>query len=355
MMQSIIRPISIALVLVVVGLAACAPNDADDVPDDVTTHELLHVGYDIAREIVSNMNSAFIEQYEAENPDVQVEIEQSHAGSTRQARAVAEGLDADLITMNQYLDIELILDESRDRAGGLLVAEDWQDRLPNGASPWSSTMAFVVREGNPENISDWDDLIRDDVEIVAPNYATTGNGRFSYLTAWAFALERFDGDQGQTFEFVRSVVGNTPQFATGGRDATNLFTERNQGDVLVTFESEANFIANELGDYEVVVPSFGINAQAYVATGIVYAEEKGNTEIAEAYWDFVYSREGQEIAARSYNRPYDQEVAAEFSDLLPELELFDVPDVFGGWTEANDAHFGDGGTFEEIIASLGRD
>ena len=336
--------------LILVVLAGCGTGESENAATSERRHELLVVGYDIAREIVANLNAGFIEWYEAENPGVSVSIEASHAGSTNRARAVADGLDADLIIMNQFLDVELIVNETRSAATGPVVPEDWAMRPPNGASPWKSTMAFVVHAGNPLGIRDWDDLVRDGVTVVAPNYGTTGNGRFSYLTAWAFALQN-GGSEAEAQQFVRRLAANTPLLATGGRDATNIFTERGMGDVLVTFESEANFIASEIGDgaYQVVVPSFGIDARAFVATAEVYAREKGNLEIAEAYWEFVFSREGQEIAARSYNRPTDPDVAAEFADRLPDLNLFEVQEVFGNWQAANDRHFAPGGTFDTIV------
>ncbi|AFG38475.1 sulfate ABC transporter substrate-binding protein [Spirochaeta africana] len=363
------KGVRIALIVLTAGvLSACGGDDrAAD-----TDHELLHVSYDIAREIFRNINDAFIPYYE-EQTGLRVSVEQSHAGSSRQARAVAAGLEADVVSMNQFLDIQLLHDATVDQPGGPIIPADWYTRYPNNSSPYSSTMAFVVRTGNPKEIHDWDDLIREDVQIVAPNYKTTGNGRFSYLTAWAFGLERYadwraeeegrDPEELSTAEreeaaaqFVQQILANTRVLAPGGRAATTAFVENNQGDVLLTFESEVNLIVQDLGPdrFEVVVPSYGIDAVMYVVAVDAYAKEKGNLQVARDYWDFIYTERGQEIVAESYYRPYNQEVAARYADLLPELDLFDVEDVFGGWAQANQDHFVDGGSFDRLMQGLGR-
>lgn len=341
----------------VVLLSACGNGESSSEVD----HELLHVSYDIAREIYRNINEAFVPYYE-EKTGLKVHVEQSHAGSSRQARAVAAGLDADVVSMNQFLDIQLLYNATVDQPGGPIIPADWYTNYPNNSSPYSSTMAFVVRTGNPKNIQDWDDLIRDDVTITAPNYKTTGNGRFSYLTAWAYGLNQApegaseQEQQEAAAEFVRGILANTRVLAPGGRAATTAFVENNQGDVLLTFESEVNLIVQDLGPdrFEVVVPSYGIDAVMYVVAVEAFAEEKGNLQVARDYWDFIYTERGQEIVAESYYRPYDQEVAARYAHLLPELELFDVDEVLGGWEQANQDHFVDGGSFDQLMADLGR-
>lgn len=354
------------LIAVVGGFTVSCSRSGESAEFD---HELLHVSYDIAREIFRNVNEAFIPWYE-EQTGLRVHIEQSHAGSSRQARAVAAGLDADVVSMNQFLDIQLLYESTRDQPGGAIIPEDWYTRYPNNSSPYSSTMAFVVRKGNPKGIHDWDDLAREDISIVAPNYKTTGNGRFSYLTAWAYGLERIvpqvlgdaaaeaSGEERDAIvrEYVQTVLANTRVLAAGGRAATTAFVENNQGDVLLTFESEVNLIVQDLGPdrFEVVVPGYGIDAVMYVVAVDAYASEKGNLQVARDYWDFVYTTRGQEIIAESYYRPYDPEVAARYSHLLPELDLFDVAEVFGGWAQANEEHFVDGGSFDQLIEAIGR-
>ena len=316
--------------------------------------ELLHVSYDIAREIFKNENASY-EPWYKENTGTAVKIEQSHAGSSRQARSVVEGVPADLVSMNQFLDIDMLYQETKDDPDGSLIPENWYTLYPNNSNPYSSTMAFVVRKGNPKNIQDWSDLVREDVEIVAPNYKSTGNGRFSYLSAWAWGLKESDGDQQAAREYVKQVLGQTILQAAGGRAATNAFVSDGLGDVLLTFESEVNLIARDLGDgkFEVVVPSYGIDAKMYVVVVERNAREKGNLEAAKAYWDFLYTEEGQRIVAQSYYRPYNQKVAEEFADQLPTLDLFDVDEVFGGWTSAKEVHFSQGGSYDQIQEELG--
>ncbi len=340
---------SILLLLAAAALFMSCSKKADD-----QNKELLHVSYDIAREIFKNENASYEPWYE-EKTGIAVHVEQSHAGSSRQARSVVDGVPADLVSMNQFLDIDLLYQETKDDPKGSLIPEDWYTRYPNNSNPYSSTMAFVVRKGNPKNIRDWSDLTREDIEIVAPNYKSTGNGRFSYLSAWAWGLKENGGDQDLAREYVKQVLGQTILQAAGGRAATNAFVSDGLGDVLLTFESEVNLIARDLGDgdFEVVVPSYGIDAKMYVVVVERNATEKGNLEAARAYWDFLYTEEGQRIIAQSYYRPYDQKVAAEYADQLPTLDLFDVDEVFGGWTKAKEVHFAQGGSYDQIQEELG--
>lgn len=339
------------LVPVLIGAALLAGCSSKS---DSGTKELLHVSYDIAREIFKNENAAFEPWYQEKSGEA-VSIEQSHAGSSRQARSVVDGVPADLVSMNQFLDIDLLYQETKDDPKGSLIPEDWYTQYPNNSNPYSSTMAFVVRKGNPKNILDWSDLTREDIQIVAPNYKSTGNGRFSYLSAWAWGLKENGNDQDQAREYVKQVLGQTILQAAGGRAATNAFVSDGLGDVLLTFESEVNLIARDLddGEFEVVVPSYGIDAKMYVVVVERNAREKGTLEAARAYWDFLYTEEGQRIVAQSYYRPYNAKVAEEFADQLPTLDLFDVDEVFGGWASAKEVHFSQGGSYDRIQEELG--
>jgi len=343
----------ILFVLVSITLLSLISCEKKNTAED--GNELLHVSYDIAREIFKNVNEAFVPWYK-DKYGVDVVIEQSHAGSSRQARSVVDGVPADLVSMNQYLDIDLLYQESKSSEKGALIPEDWADQYPNHSNPYSSTMAFVVRKGNPKNINDWSDLTRDGIEIVAPNFKSTGNGRFSYLSAWAWGLKEGNGDQNAASEYVSAVLSNTIIQAAGGRAATNAFVSDGLGDVLLTFESEVNLIARDLGDgdFEVVVPSYGIDAKMYVVVVERNAREKGNLDVAKAYWDFLYTPEGQEIVAQSYYRPFNEEVARKYAGQLPVLELFSVEDVFGGWIKAKEVHFSEGGTYDTLIAEINR-
>lgn len=345
-MKNNLFPVLLAAAL---GLTACAPApEAREV-------NLLHVSYDISRELFAAVNEGFIAEYTGKNPEVSLVIENSHAGSSRQAKAVVDGLEADLVSMNNLADIQFLYEQSKDRPEGALVPADWGSLLPGGASPYYSTMAFVVRKGNPKGIKDWGDLTASGLNIVAPNLKTTGNGRYSYLTAWAFALKA-GKTEAEAQAFLKGIISNIPVFATGGRNATSIFAEQGQGDVLLTFEAEANGVVKEFGadKFEVVVPTFGLETRMYVVTNQAVAKKKGTEDIAKAYWDFLYSTPGQEIIARSFNRPSDPAVAAKFKGLLPELELVTIDSVFGTPAQAQKVHFSDGGVFDQIVTELGK-
>lgn len=335
-------------------LTACSGPASGETADSGEPVQLLHVSFDIAREIFRNLGEEFAVYYK-EKTGKTVVIEQSHAGSSGQVRSVVDGVPADLVSMNQFLDIQLLYDATKDRQGGPLIPANWNTLFPNNASPFSSTMAFVVREGNPKGIHDWSDLARDGVEIVVPNLKSTGNGRYSYLNAWAYGL-KLGGSQETAREFVKAILKNIVVSATGGRAATNAFIDNGQGDVLLTFESEVNLIAREIGpdQFDVVVPSYGIDTTMYVVTVKKNTDANGTTEIADAFWDFMYSKRGQEIVAESYYRPYDPEVAARYGSIIPDIELFQVDDVFGGWPAAQRDHFADGASYDTITAELGR-
>ena len=305
--------------------------------------DLLNVSYDIARELYAALNPAFIAQWKAEKGE-DLTIEQSHAGSSKQARAILQGLKADLVTFNQVTDVQVLADNG-------FVDADWQQDLPNNASPYYSLPAFLVRGGNPKGIKDWDDLARDDVSIVFPNPKTSGNARYTYLAAYAYALDKFGGDDAAAQEFVGKVLGNVAVFDTGGRGATTSFVERSIGDVLITFEAEVENIraAEDDGAYERVVPSMSLLAEFPVALVRKVADERGTTDVAEAYLNFLYTKPAQEIIASFYNRVHEPEVVAATAAQFPEVRLVTVEDVFGGWAEADKTHFSDGGTLDKLL------
>ena len=305
--------------------------------------DLLNVSYDIARELYAALNPAFIAQWKAEKGE-DLTIEQSHAGSSKQARAILQGLKADLVTFNQVTDVQVLADNG-------FVDADWQQDLPNNASPYYSLPAFLVRGGNPKGIKDWDDLARDDVSIVFPNPKTSGNARYTYLAAYAYALDKFGGDDAAAQEFVGKVLGNVAVFDTGGRGATTSFVERSIGDVLITFEAEVENIraAEDDGAYERVVPSMSLLAEFPVAVVRKVADERGTTDVAEAYLNFLYTKPAQEIIASFYNRVHEPEFVAATAAQFTEVRLVTVEDVFGGWAEADKTHFSDGGTLDKLL------
>ena len=328
--------IGAALALALVGMPAAA-----DGPDS-----LLNVSYDISRELFADINAAFIAQYAAETGRT-ITIEQSHAGSSRQARSILEGLQADVVTFNQVTDVQILHDQ------GELIPADWQSRLANNSSPYYSLPAFLVRAGNPKNIQDWDDLARDDVEVIFPNPKTSGNARYTYLAATAFAKEQFGDDQEAVEGFVKAIFDNVPVFDTGGRAATTTFVERELGDVLVTFEAEVHGIRREFGEdrFEAVVPSVSLLAEFPVAVVDSVVDARGSRALAEAYLDFLYSPEGQEILASHSNRVIDEEVAAKHAEQFPEVRLVTAEDVFGGWQQIGVDHFADGAALDRVFVN----
>jgi sulfate transport system substrate-binding protein len=315
------------------GLASAAPA-AEPV-------SLLNVSYDIARELYAAINPAFAAHWLDETGQT-VTIDQSHGGSSRQARAILEGLPADVVTFNQVTDIQVLADRG-------VVAADWQERLANRASPYYSLPAFLVRKGNPKNIRDWADLARPEVAPVFPNPKTSGNARYTYLAAWAYALEH--GDEAHAERFVADILASVPVFDTGGRAATTTFVERGIGDVLVTFEAEVHAIAREYGaeNYEIVVPSLSILAEFPVAVVDRTADRRGTRAVAEGYLDFLYSEEGQTILAGFSNRVHHPAVQAAFADRFPQVRLITVEEVFGGWEQATRDHFAEGGSLDRTF------
>ena len=303
---------------------------------------LLNVSYDVTREFYRDFNSAFLSYWKARTGET-VTINQSHGGSSKQARAVLDGLDADVITMNQANDIDLLAER------GHLVSADWSKRLPYHSAPTTSTTLFLVRKGNPKHIRDWDDLVRPGVSVVIPNPKTSGNGRYSYLAAWGYAV-RNGGSEQQAREFVTRLFRNVPVLDTGSRGATTTFVQRGIGDALLAFENEVILTRNELGDdaFDVVYPSVSIEAENPVSVVDKVVDRHGTRKIATAYLEYLYSPEGQEIAARHFLRPRDAAVLARYESRFGKLQLFTVEDVFGGWKKAQAVHFSDGGLFDQI-------
>ncbi|MDX1268963.1 MAG: thiosulfate ABC transporter substrate-binding protein CysP, partial [Oceanisphaera sp.] len=307
--------------------------------------ELLNSSYDIARELFADINPVFAEHWEQKTGE-KLEIKQSHAGSSRQAQAILQGLRADVVTYNQVTDVDVLHQK------GKLIPADWKARLPNDSSPYFSTMAFLVREGNPKNIQGWDDLTRDDVQLVFPNPKTSGNGRYTYLAAWGAAHQQFNGDEDKIREHMGKLIKQVAVFDTGGRGATTTFVERGIGDVLITFESEVNNIRalNPQAGYRVVVPPVDVLAEFPVTWIDRNVERNGTAEQAKAYLEFLYTPEAQRILAGYYYRVHNDTVAAEVADKFPATELFKVEDIFGSWEQAMAAHFANGGSLDQLQA-----
>lgn len=302
--------------------------------------KLLNASYDVARELFAAENEAFIKQ----NPGIN--IDQSHAGTSKQARAIVEGLEADVVTFNQVTDIDFLVKQG-------FVSKDWQKAFPNSASPFYSFPSFLVRAGNPKNIKDWNDLARDDVKVVFPNPKTSGNARYTYLAAVAYAREVFKGDEEKVEAFVKKIFDNVPVFDTGGRAATTTFVERETGDVLITFEAETRGIAKQYGKDKVesVIPSVSLLAEFPVAVVDKVAKKRGSEELSKKYLDFLYSEQGQRIAAEFGHRVLNEKVVAEFKNEFPQIRLVKVDDVFGGWDKIQKEHFASGGTLDKLYGS----
>lgn len=326
-----------SLLVLAIAASASASVAAQEEP-----RELLNSSYDIARELFADINPKFAAWWQEENGE-EISISQSHGGSSAQARAILQGLRADVVTFNQVTDVQVLADEG-------LVAEDWQEAFDNNASPYYSTTAFLVREGNPKGISSWEDLAREGVDVVFPNPKTSGNGRYTYLAAWGFAENEFDGDEEQIKDFMRDFLRNVVVFDTGGRGATTSFIERGMGDVLISFESEVNNIRGEYGsdEYEVIVPPVSILAEFPVAVVGPNAERNGNTDLAQSYLEFLYKEDTQRLLAGFNYRVHDEDVVAEFADRFPETQLLEVEDVFGSWDNAMETHFGSGGLLDQL-------
>lgn len=306
---------------------------------------LLNVSYDPTRELYADYNQAFAKHWKAKTGQV-VTVKQSHGGSGKQARSIIDGIDADVATLALAGDIDALVQH-----GGHLAA-NWQQRLPHGSAPYTSTIVFLVRKGNPKGVKDWDDLVRPDMKIITPNPKTSGGARWNYLAAWAFA-ERQYGSAEKARDFVRQLYRNVPVLDSGARGSTITFVQRGVGDVLLAWENEAFLALKEFGPnkVEIVVPSLSILAQPSVAVLDKVVDKKGTRAVAQAYLQHLYSPEGQRIAAKHHYRPTDPQVQAEFADRFPRLELLTIDQAFGGWGKASQAHFVDGASFDQIYAN----
>lgn len=306
--------------------------------------ELLNVSYDPTREFYAEYNEAFAKYWKEKTGDT-VKVNQSHGGSSKQARSVIDGLQADVVTLALAADVDAL------HANGALLPADWQKRLPENSAPYQSTLAFLVRKGNPKGIKDWEDLIKPGVEVITPNPKTSGVARWNYLAAWGYALQKNNGDQAKAKDFIKALFKNVPVLDSGARGATTTFVERGLGDVLINWENELLLIKKLKGDeYEIVVPSVSILAEPTVSVVDKVTDKRGTTEVATEYLKFLYSPAGQEIAAEHFFRPSNKDILAKFASQYPKLELFTIDEVFGGWTKATNDHFVDGASFDQIYA-----
>jgi sulfate transport system substrate-binding protein len=322
------------MISLAVGLAFLGAARAADV-------NLLNVSYDPTRELYVAINKAFAAKFKADTGKT-IEIRQSHGGSGKQARSVIDGLQADVVTLALAYDIDAIADRGQ-------IAADWQKKLPENAAPYTSTIVFLVRKGNPKGVKDWDDLTKPSIKIVTPNPKTSGGARWNYLAAWGYALKKYGGAD-KALDFVRSIYKNVPVLDSGARGATVTFVERNIGDVLLAWENEAYLALDEFGKdkLEIVAPSMSILAEPTVAVVDKAVDKKGTRAAAEAYLKFIYAPEGQEIAARNHYRPRDPAVAKRHESEFAKVDLFTIDEVFGGWRKAQAAHFNDDGFFDKI-------
>jgi sulfate transport system substrate-binding protein len=305
--------------------------------------KLLNVSYDPTRELYQDVNAAFAKQWKAKT-GVDVQISQSHGGSGKQARSVIDGLQADIVTLALAYDIDVLSEKAN------LVPKNWQSRLPNNSTPYTSTIVFLVRKGNPKHIKDWDDLIKPGVGVITPNPKTSGGARWSYLAAWGYALKKNNGDESNAQEFVKRVYKNVPVLDSGARGSTTTFVQRGIGDVLLSWENEAYLALNQLGKdkFEIVTPSISILAEPPVSIVDKVAAKHGTTEVATAYLKFLYSEEGQEIGAKNYYRPQSPQALAKYANQFPKITVFTIDDTFGGWQKTQKKHFQDGGVFDKI-------
>lgn len=309
---------------------------------EAKTIALLNVSYDPTRELYEDVNTEFAKEWK-EKTGQDVKINQSHGGSGKQARAIIDGLDADVATLALAYDTDQL------SAKGGLISKAWQKKLPQNSTPYTSTIVFLVKKGNPKGIKDWDDLAKPGISVITPNPKTSGGARWNYLAAWAYGLKKFGGDEEQAKDFVKKIYKNAEVLDTGARGSTTTFVERGIGDVLIAWENEAFLAVNELGKdrFEIIIPSLSILAEPAVTVVDVIAKKHGTQKIAKAYLDFLYTEAGQEIIAKHYYRPRSEAVAVKYADRFPKLELVKIDD-FGGWTAAQKKHFADGGIFDKI-------
>jgi sulfate/thiosulfate-binding protein len=327
----------LAVALLSIAFGAAAPTLA--YAKDIT---LLNVSYDPTRELYQDFNAAFSKYWLAKTGD-KVTVKASHGGSGKQARSIIDGLDADVATLGLGYDVDQLYEK------GKLIPKDWQKRLSLNSSPYTSTIVLLVRKGNPKKIKDWDDLTKSGVSVITPNPKTSGGARWNYLAAWAYAQKQDGGDETKTKEFISKLFKNVPVLDTGARGSTTTFAERGIGDVLIAWENEAFLAQKEFpGKYEIVIPSLSILAEPPVTVVDKYAKKHGTEAIAKAYLDYLYTEEGQEIAAKNFYRPTLASVAKKYEAQFPKVNLVKIDDDFGGWQVAQKKHFSDGGTFDQI-------
>ena len=324
--------------------AVLAAGTLTALPAAAQTVNLLNVSYDPTRELYVEYNAAFAKYWKAKAGQ-DVSVKQSHGGSGKQARSVIDGIDADVVTLGLGGDVDAVANH------GGLIAKDWVKRLPHNSSPYTSTIVFLVRKGNPKGIKDWDDLIKPGVAVITPNPKTSGGARWNYLAAWEYAKRQYGGDA-KAKEFVGKLYKNVPVLDTGARGSTITFVQRGVGDVLLAWENEAFLALKEFGaeKFQIVAPSISILAEPSVAVVDKNVDKKGTRKVAEAYLSYLYSEEGQDIAGRNFYRPTDAKAKAKYASQFPPLKLFTIDEAFGGWATADKAHFADGGSFDQIYS-----
>jgi len=337
------RQLIASLVIVIGSHGLLPPAQAAE------TTSLLNVSYDPTRELYQEFNAAFIKHWKAKTGQT-VAIKQSHGGSSKQARAVIDGLEADVVTLALAHDVDAISEKSA------LLPENWQARLPHNSAPYTSTIIFLVRKGNPKGIKDWDDLVKPGVSVITPNPKTSGSARWNYLSAWGYALKKSGGDEADGRDFLARLYRNVPVLDSGARGATTTFVERGIGDVLINWENEILLGGNELSKdkFEIVVPPTSILAEPTVSLVDKVADKKGTKAVAQAYLEYLYSEEGQEIAAKHYYRPQSAAATAKYADQFPKVTLFTLKDIVGDWHKANKIHFADGGLFDQTYQEISR-
>jgi sulfate transport system substrate-binding protein len=346
-MTSITAQLHTCLVLAIAAMAACGGggDGANPATADIT---LLNASYDPTRELYREFNTAFARHWAGRSGGQRVAVKQSHGSSGGQARAVIDGLEADVVTLALAYDVDAI-------AGAGLIHQGWNTQLAENGAPYTSTIVFLVRQGNPKGIRDWSDLVKPGMQVITPNPKTSGGARWNYLAAWHYAKTRPGADEAEAREFVAALFRNVPVLDSGARGATTTFVERGIGDVLLTWENEAYLAIGEAdGKVDIVAPPASILAEPPVAVVDSVADRRGTRAVARAYLEYLYSAEGQEIAARHHYRPRDQRVAAKYADRFAEMRLFTIDEAFGGWSRAQQTHFADGGTFDQIYRPAGR-
>jgi sulfate transport system substrate-binding protein len=326
------RHLVVALALGATALAASAK--------EIT---LLNVSYDPTREFYVDFNKAFAAHWKARTGDT-VTVKQSHGGSGKQARSVIDGLEADVVTLALAYDVDELADKAK------LIPADWQKRLKHNSSPYTSTIVFLVRKGNPKGIKDWDDLVKPGISVITPNPKTSGGARWNYLAAWGYSLKKYGNDEKKARDFVAKILANVPVLDAGARGSTTTFVERGIGDVLLAWENEALLAQKELGPdkFDIVAPSLSILAEPPVTVVDKVVDKRGTRAVAQAYLEYLYSPEGQDLAGQNYYRPVDPTAAAKYAKQFPKVNLFTIDEVFGGWAKAQKTHFADGGTFDQV-------